>query len=374
MEIRKVDIYLLEMKLKEEFRTSFGGIKARPVVLVRVEEKGGEEGWGELVAEWGPWYSYETFEVSLLVLKKFIVPLLMESDTRDPEEFLRLASRVRGYPMAKTAVEEALVDLSARLRKIPVAEVLGGRPKDVEAGVSIGIKPNIKELLDEVKLRLDEGYRRVKIKIEPGFDVKPVSAVRKEFGDIPLQVDANGAYSIRDLQIFEELDKQDLLMIEQPFAWDDLLAHRVLARKISTPICLDESIASVQDLVIGWMLGSLEVVNVKPARVGGVTVAKRMLDIALELGIGAWIGGMLETGVGRAFLVALASHPAVSYPNDISASNRYWDEDIVEPPWTLTSRGTIEVPNKPGLGEEVLTDRIEKMSREKWSVSRGTVA
>lgn len=370
MEIRKVDVYFLEMKLKGEFRTSFGSLLTRPVVLVRIEEKGGEEGWGELVAEWGPWYSYETYDVSLLVLRKFIIPLLLESEVQRPEDFRRIVSRVRGYPMAKTAVEEALVDLFARLKKVPIADLLGGARREIVSGVSIGIKPTIEELLSEVRKRVEEGYQRIKIKIEPGFDIKPVEAIRREFKDIPLQVDANGAYSLKDIKLFQELDKHGLLMIEQPLAWDDLLAHSVLSRKISTPICLDESIKSLQDLVVGWILGSLEVVNVKPSRVGGVIAAKEILDVAPKLGIGAWIGGMLETGIGRAFLVALASHAAVNYPNDISASDRYWEEDIVEPPWTLTARGTIEVPNRPGLGVEVLVDSIEKMSREKWSVAK----
>lgn len=368
MEVRKLDIYLLEMELAGEFRTSFGSLKSRPVVLVRVEERGGEEGWGELVAEWGPWYSYETYEVSLLIMRKFLVPLILESNIEEPWDFHRAVARVRGYPMAKAAVEEAIVDLYARLHRVPIAKLLGGSKGEIESGVSIGIKPTIEELLSEVERRIEEGYRRIKIKIEPGFDVKPVAAIRNRFGEVPLQVDANGAYTPREIGIFRELDRYNLLMVEQPLSWDDLISHALLSRKISTPVCLDESIKSIQDLVVGWALGSLEVVNIKPARVGGVLIAKEMLEAAEKLGIGAWIGGMLETGVGRAFLVALASHRAVGYPNDISASSRYWAEDIVEPPWTLTSRGTITVPDKPGLGVEVLTERVEKLAREKWSM------
>lgn len=370
MEIRKVDIFMLEMKLKGEFRTSFGSLESRPVVLVRVEEKGGEEGWGELVAEWGPWYSYETYEVSLLIMKKYLAHLLLQGQIEEPEDCRKAFSRVRGYPMAKTAFEEAIIDLYARQKGIPISMLLGGSREEIISGVSIGIKSTIEELLDEVHRRIEEGYARIKIKIEPGFDIKPVERIRSEFGDISLQVDANGAYSLSHFPIFRELDKFHLLMIEQPLAHDDLIAHSLLSRKVSTPICLDESVKNIQDLILGWRLGSLEIVNVKPARVGGVIAAREILETTEKLGIGAWIGGMLETGIGRAFLVALASHHAVNYPNDISASNRYWDEDIVEPPWTLTSRGTIEVPRNKGIGVEVLSDRIEKRSRERWSLAK----
>jgi O-succinylbenzoate synthase len=367
LEIRKIDLFFLELRLSEEFRTSFGSLQARPVVLVRVEEKGGEEGWGELVAEWGPWYSYETYEVSLLMLKKFLIPMLLESKLEKPHDFRKIVARVRGYPMAKTALEEALTDLYARLNGVSVYKLLGGAKREIVSGVSIGIKPTIDELLREIHLRLEEGYARIKIKVEPGFDVRPVERIRNELGDIPLQVDANGAYDLSSLRTFQELDKFQLLMIEQPLHWDDLIEHSILSRKISTPICLDESITNMQDLVLGWRLGSLEVVNVKPARVGGVWNAKEMLELSEKLGIGAWIGGMLETGIGRSFLVALASHESVKYPNDISASNRYWLEDIVEPPWTITSRGTMYVPDKKGIGVEVLFDKIERYSRERWS-------
>ncbi|MEZ0346520.1 MAG: o-succinylbenzoate synthase [Infirmifilum sp.] len=368
MEIRKIDVFFLEMKLSDDFRTSFGSLSSRPVVLIRVEEKGGEEGWGELVAEWGPWYSYETYEVSMLIIKKFLAPLLINSNIEHPEEFRKIVSTVRGYPMAKTALEEALVDVYSRLERIPLSRLLGGARKEITSGVSIGIKPTLDELLREVRMRLEEGYARIKIKVEPGYDVKPVESIRKEFEEIPLQVDANGAYDLTHLPVFRKLDEFNLLMIEQPLRWDDLIEHSILSRKISTPICLDESIGNVEDLVLGWNMGSLEIVNVKPARVGGVFNAREILDIAGKIGIGAWIGGMLETGIGRAFLVALATHSAVNYPNDISASSRYWSEDIVEPPWTVTSRGTIQVPSGPGIGVEVLFDRIERNSREKWSL------
>ncbi|AJB42562.1 MAG: o-succinylbenzoate synthase [Thermofilum sp.] len=370
MEIRRLELFYLRMKLRDEFRTSFGSVQERPVVLVRVEEKGGEEGWGELVADHGPWYSYETYDTSSTIIRNFIAPIVLQREIQDVYDFHAAVSRIRGYPMAKTAVEEALLDLYGRLEGKSIADIVGGVRKEIVSGVSIGIKRSIGQLVSEVETRLEEGYRRIKIKIEPGHDVEPVKAIRDRFGDIPLQVDANGAYTLRDVQVLRKLDNYGLLMIEQPLAWDDLVEHSILSRKLTTPICLDESIKTLGDLLVAYKLGSCEIVNVKPARVGGILRAKEILETAARLGIGAWIGGMLETGVGRAFLVALASHPAVNYPNDISASDRYWEEDIVEPPWKLTSNGTLEVPRQKGIGVEVRTDLIEKYLVEKWSATK----
>jgi len=367
MEVRKVELFLLEMRLREEFRTSVEALISRPVVLVRVEERGGEEGWGELVSDWGPWYSYETYEVDLLIMRRFLIPQLLGARLESPEDFHTLSSKVRGYPMAKAALEEALLSLYSRLKGRPLAELLGGRREEIDSGVSIGLKPTVEELLREVSRRLEEGYQRIKIKIEPGLDVELVRAIRSQFGGIKLQVDANGSYTMAHFPTLKKLDEYDLLMVEQPLAYDDLIQHAVLSRKLSTPVCLDESIRSAQDVVLASTLGAAEVINVKPARVGGVLRAKEVLETSKALGLGAWVGGMLESGVGRAFLVALASHPAVTFPNDISASSRYWEEDIVEPPWELTSRGTIRVPREPGLGVEVKEEALKRYLREKWS-------
>jgi len=370
LEIRKLELIFLRMRLKNEFKTSFGSVYERPIVLVRVEERGGEEGWGELVADSGPWYSYETVETSTTIIRNFIAPLVLQGKFSEIADFHVAVSRIRGYPMAKTAVEEALLDLFCRLNGKNIVEFVGGARSEIVSGVSIGIKSRIEQLLSEIEERIEEGYKRIKIKIEPGYDVEVVKAIREKFGDIPLQVDANGAYTLRDLSLLRKLDRYNLLMIEQPLAWDDLVEHSVLSRKLSTPICLDESIKSLGDLLVAYRLGSCEIVNVKPARVGGVLKAKEVLDVAQRLGFGAWIGGMLETGVGRAFLVALAAHPAVNYPNDISASERYWEEDIVEPPWELTERGTLEVPRGKGIGIGVKTDLIEKYLVERWTVTK----
>jgi len=370
VEVSRIDVYILEMRLLQPFTTSFGTVYERRVLITRITGEGGEEGWGESVAGQGPWYSYETVDIDYLVTRKYLAPLLVGNSLERPEDFASLAASVRGYPMAKAMLEEALIDLYARLNGISVAEYLGGRKSEVKVGVSIGIKHSLEQLLDEVGRRLDEGYERIKIKIKPGWDIAPVERIREEYGDILLQVDANAAYRRADIHRLLELDKYRLLMVEQPFHYDDLILHGIAARKLSTPICLDESVKSVQDAILASRLGAAEIVNVKPGRVGGPIVGKRILDVAPLLGLGAWIGGMLETGIGRAFLVALAAHPSVEYHSDISASNRYWERDIVEPEWRLNPGSTLSVPRKPGIGVDVDVDRIEREAVEVWSITR----
>ena len=367
MEVRRITVYEVWMELKSEFKTSFGATRLRPALLVRVEERGGEEGWGEVVAGEGPWYSYETYETAWLVLEKYLIPLLVgRGYVERAYEVPKLLARVRGHNMAKAGIEEAFWDLEARLESKPLWKHIGGVRKRVESGVSVGIQDSLDELLSVVGAYLEAGYRRIKIKIEPGWDVEPVRALKREYPDTPLQVDANAAYTLKHLNVFRELDKYSLLMIEQPLHYEDLAGHAELARHLTTPICLDESIRGVHDAIAAYKLGAAHVINIKPGRVGGLWESIRIHDLwAQSLGLPVWIGGMLETGVGRGHLVALATLPGVSYPNDISASDRYYEEDIVEPPWELAGDGTIPAPQKPGIGREVLLERIEKLSRRK---------
>jgi O-succinylbenzoate synthase len=375
LELRRIVVYEVWMTLRSEFRTSFGATRERPALIVRVEERGGEEGWGEVVAGEGPWYSYETYETAWLILDKYLAPALVRAGrVESPSDAMRLFSRVRGHNMAKAGLEEALWDLEAKLRGLPLWRLIGGVRDRIESGVSIGIQGSLEELVKVVSRYLDEGYKRIKIKIEPGWDVEPVRALRREFPDTPLQVDANAAYTLRDLRVFLELDKYELLMIEQPLHYDDLIDHAELARHLRTPICLDESIRGLRDAVAAFKLGSAHVINIKPGRVGGISESLRIHDFwGRLLGRPLWIGGMLETGVGRGHLVALATLPAVSYPNDISASSRYYDEDIVEPPWELERDGTIAAPSSPGIGREVVVERVERLSRRtrEYRVERG---
>ncbi len=363
VEIVKLRFYHVIMRLREDFETSFGKTVDRHCVIVRVEDSEGNVGWGESPVDDGPWYSYETVETTLYVYRSFIVPIIKRvREFETPEDFLKAVERIRGYRMAKAGIEMALWDLYAKRLGKPLYKVLGGVRDKIVSGVSVGIIGDFNRLVKAVSHYLSKGYRRIKIKIKPGWDIEPVKVLRKEFGDIPLQVDANAAYTLNDAAIFKELDEYGLLMIEQPLHYDDLYEHSVLQRMLKTPICLDESVKSVYDAKAAIALGSLKVINIKPARVGGLTETKKIHDYAASHNIPVWIGGMLETGIGRGFQVAAATLPNVKYPNDISASDRYYTEDIVEPPWTLNSDGTISVPNKPGIGVEVLEEKLEKYS------------
>jgi len=360
LELRKIELLEVWVRLVSPFETSFGRTVERPAILVRVEEKGGEEGWAEVVADSGPWYSYETNETAWHVIRDFIIPDLAKVSS--PSDFLRVFSRIRGHNMAKAGVEMALWDLAAKLESRPLWRYIGGVNRNILSGVSVGVQPSIAELVRVVRGYLEQGYRRVKIKIRPGYDVEPVRALREEFGpDPPLQVDANAAYQLSDAEVFRALDRYSLLMIEQPLGWRDLVDHAVLAKMIRTPICLDESITDVDDARKAYQLDAAFVINVKPARVGGLGETLRIHDFWYGVAKRPiWIGGMLETGVGRGHLVAAATLPGVKYPNDISASSRYYESDIVEPPWELNKDGTITAPERPGIGVEVLVDRVKK--------------
>ncbi len=363
MQVRRIDLFLVETELKVRFETSFGAAKRRQAVIVRVEDAGGEVGWGESPADEGPWYSYETAETAFYIISRFLSKYAFQSES--PKDFMRRSSRVRGHSMAKAGLEMALWDLESKLEGKPLWKHIGGVRDKIESGVSIGIASSIEELLKWVDGYLEKGYRRIKLKIKPGWDLDVVKAVRKEFGDVPLQVDANAAYKLEDWPHLKGLDKYDLLMLEQPLHYDDLIMHSMLARLIRTPICLDESIKDPRDVYSGYSIGSFHIVNVKPARVGGLANTIEINDFTQKVGVPIWIGGMLETGVGRGHLVAAATLSNVKFPNDVSASDRYYEEDVVEPPWELNSDGTISVPNKPGIGVEVLEDRIEAHSIKK---------
>lgn len=359
MKIERITLYLISMRLIRPFETSFGKTFDRPCILVKVKYED-YEGWGEVVAGEGPWYSYETFETAWYILEKFAIPLVLGKEIEKPQEINKLLAPIRGHNMAKAGIEMATWDLYAKLRRRPLYQVLGGVRNKIESGVSIGIQKSINDLLKLIADYLNEGYRRIKIKIKPKWDVNIVKTIRKEYPDIPLQVDANAAYTLNDLPIFKQLDQYNLLMIEQPLSYTDLLDHSILQSQLKTPICLDESIEHLDDLKVAVKLGSCKVVNIKPGRVGGHYNSIRIHNLSQQHDIANWIGGMLETGIGRAHNVALATLPNIKYPNDISASKRYYKEDIIEPPFELNKDGTMNVPQKDGIGVEVLEDRIKK--------------
>lgn len=360
--LKALELFVVELVLKHPFRTSFGEERKRKVLLVKVI---GEEavGWGECVASSGPWYSYETVDTALHVIRDFIAPLLREGRLETPRDFPALVSPIRGHPMAKATVEAALWDLYCRIKDVPLWREIGGVREEVTSGVSIGIQPSIPELLERVRGFVEQGYPRVKLKVKPGWDIAVLEAVRGEFPEIRLQVDANCAYRPGDPAL-KEFDRFDLLLLEQPFHYEDLLEHARLAREISTRVCLDESIGSPYRAREALELGACAVINIKQGRVGGLTAAMEIHDLAQERGIPVWCGGMLETGVGRALNVALATLPNFVLPNDISATDRYFKADIAYPPFKLTPRGTIPVPQGAGLGVEVDEERLRREALE----------
>ncbi len=371
MRIRRATLYHVAMRLVEPFETSFGRTVDRHCVIVRLEDERGEVGWGEIVADRDPFYSHEYAESELEVARRYLLPTLLGRELWSPHEYWSLepVTRVRGHWMAKAGVEYALWDLYAKLLGRPLWRLIGGVKPRIEAGVSVGVIGSMDKLVKAVSRFLEEGYRRVKIKIKPGWDVEPVKAIRREYPDVPLAVDANGAYRLSDAQRLLALDDYELLYIEQPLDPGDLLGHARLQALLRTPICLDESIRSARDVVHAYEVDACRIVNLKPGRVGGVKPSIEVETVARSLGLGLWVGGMLETGIGRAFQVALATLPGVNMPNDISASSRYYEQDIVEPPWTLEN-GYIRAPEKPGIGVEVLEELLERYTLKKVEVEK----
>lgn len=357
IKLERMAIFLVELPLVSPFATSFGEERVKHALLVALTADG-VMGWGECVAGSGPWFSPETVETARYVIAEHIKPILSARKVLEhPSDVPHLLSSLRGHPMAKAAVEAAAWDLFARAQKKPLFQVLGGVRERVPAGVSVGIHADVPGLLATVEGFLNEGYARVKLKIKPGWDVQPVRAVRERFPDLLLSVDANAAYRTDDLPTLRELDRLGLLMVEQPLGFNDLLEHARLAQHLATPLCLDESIDSAHRAWEALELGACRIINVKQGRVGGVSEALAIHALAQERNVPLWCGGMLETGIGRALNVHLATLPGFSLPHDISATKRYFREDIADPPFELVD-GFIPVPKRPGLGVEVNWDRL----------------
>lgn len=348
------------MPLKFRFRTSFGETTKKSFLLLELLSSG-LSGWGECVAEEGPFYAPETIGSAGHVLGRFLLPLVVGREIASPEEFEERAAPVRGNRMAKAAVETALRDLFAKASGVSLAKALGGTRTQIEVGVSLGIAPSVEATLESVRKHVAEGYRRIKLKIEPGTDVERVGAVREAFPAIALTVDANASYTPETADRIRALDAFGLDYIEQPLHHEDLLAHAELQRTLKTPICLDESLRSAADARAAVALGAGRVFNVKIGRVGGHGEALRIHEVACEAGVPLWCGGMLEAGVGRAQNVAVASLPGFSKPGDTSSSSRYFDEDIVAPPLEAKD-GLMPVPAGTGIGVAVRRDVLERVS------------
>jgi O-succinylbenzoate synthase len=364
MKIDKIELMLCSLPFVHFFETSLGREEDRTFILVKVYAEG-ICGYGEVVADKAPLYSYETTETAWLVLKDFLIPLLIKKSLSEPIDFYEEARIFKGHPMAKAGLELALWDLVAKQKNLPLWKLYGGSQKEIPSGVSIGIQDSESQLIDRIQAFLEEGYQRIKLKIMPGWDVAICQKVREKFPDIRLQVDANGAYSLDDKKTLKELDEFGLEMIEQPFAPYDLWDHSRLQKEVQTPLCLDESITSAETARKAIEMGSCRIINIKAGRVGGIIESKKIHDVCQENSLPVWCGGMLESGIGRAHNIHLATLPNFMFPHDLSASKRYYAEDLIDPPIDITPQGTIKVPDLPGIGVMPQEERIKKVSRVK---------
>ncbi len=364
MQVREITLREIRMPLVAPFETSMSRITERRMVLVEADVDG-VTGWGECVAGEAPFYSPETTDTAWHILREFLWPPLRGREFVAASDVWALFGRVRGHNMAKGALEAAIWDAEARQKGIPLWKLLGGTREEIACGVSIGIKDTLDELVAAVRKELAAGYQRIKIKIKPGWDLEPVRRLRQEFPRIRLMVDANSAYRGEDWAHLKQLESAYLMMIEQPLGWDDLYGHVELQKKLETPICLDECIHSEEHARVAIALGACKIINIKLGRVGGYTVARRIHDLCQENSVPVWCGGMLESGIGRAHNIALSTLPNFTLPGDVSASRRYWEEDVIEPEVTITPQGTIRVPQGPGFGYQPRRERIEKLTVRK---------
>jgi O-succinylbenzoate synthase len=357
MRLTAVELFVVRLPLVRSFETSFGATSAREFVLVAARD-GELTGWGECVADVDPFYSAETTAGAWHVLARYLVPASLGRPFDDARALAALWPPVRGHRMAKAALEMAVWDLQARQHRRPLCEELGAAARPIAAGVSIGIQPSVDALVDRVRAELADGYQRIKIKIKPGWDRAPVEALRDAFGDLPLMVDANAAYTAADAAVFAGLDRFDLMMIEQPLEYEDLVDHATLQAAIRTPVCLDESITGPKAAADALALGACRVINVKPGRMGGLGPSVAVHDLAREAGVPVWHGGMLESGIGRAHNLHLSTLPGFTLPGDVAASKRYFVPDLIEPPIEVAPDGTVAVPPGPGIGVAPVPERL----------------
>ena len=360
--LRSVELIEINLPLVHFFETSFGRTYERRIILVRVEDRDGAEGWGEITCGETPSYSDEWTDAAWITTEKILAPMVVGREVENAAGIWDLMKKVRGHRMSKAGIETACWDLEAKKLDVPLWRHLGGVKREIECGVSIGIQDTVEQLLDKIRTELDAGYRRIKIKIKPGWDHDIVKRVRDEFGDIRLMGDANSAYTLDDVDLFKRMDQFGLMMFEQPLAHDDMLDHAKLQAQIRTPICLDESVKSPEDARKALELKAGRIINVKLGRVGGHAQAKQVEAVCRTAGIPIWCGGMLESGIGRAHNIAMSTLAGFTLPGDVSASKRYWHEDIIEPAVEVAADGTITAPEKPGIGFEVMKGRVAHLT------------
>jgi O-succinylbenzoate synthase len=367
LNIDAIHLREINMPLAHPFETSFGLTTGRRILLVELESEG-LTAWGECVAGEHPYFSDEMIDTAWIIAEAELAPRLLDADVESGGSCPNIFKQVRGHRMAKAAFENAVWDLEAQVEKVPLAELLGGVRSVIPCGVSIGIQNSPEELMDKIAAELEAGYQRIKLKCKHGWDTSIFEAVRKRWPEIMLSCDANSAYRMKDFDHISSWDEFDLLMIEQPLWYDDFYFHSMLQKRLETSICLDESIRNRRDALAAIDMESCRIINIKVGRVGGFSEAIGVHNAAAERGIPVWCGGMLETGIGRAHNIALSSLPNFSLPGDVSASKRYWEEDIIEPEVTVSEKGEIVVPTSAGRGFEVQRDRIEALTVRRQTI------
>lgn len=367
--VKTIELIEVNLPLVHFFETSFGRTYERRIILARVEDASGDEGWGEITCGEVPGYSDEWTDSAWVTAEKILAPMVVGKTFEKAADVSDSMRSARGHRMAKSGIETACWDLEAKNLGVPLWRFLGGVNQTIECGVSIGIQDNIEQLLEKIQVELDAGYRRIKIKIAPHWDYDIIKAVREHFGGIPLMGDANSAYTLADIDKLKSLDEFKLMMLEQPLSNEDIVDHAKLQSQIETPICLDEPIRSVDDARKAIELKSGKIINLKNGRVGGHTQSKLIEQICRENNIPVWCGGMLESGIGRAHNIAISTLAGYTMPGDVSASKRYWHEDIIEPAVEVSAEGTITAPDGPGIGFEIKRDRIDKATARKAVVN-----
>ncbi|MBS1795429.1 MAG: o-succinylbenzoate synthase [Acidobacteria bacterium] len=362
MKIKSIELIEINLPLVHFFETSFGRTYERRIILTRVRDEAGGEGWGEATCGETPSYSEEWTDAAWAVIERILAPMVIGAEVERAANVWDLMKQVRGNRMAKAAIETACWDLEAKKIGVPLWRHLGGENREIACGVSIGIQDSVEQLLEKIRTELDAGYQRIKIKISPRWDYDVIKRVRETFGDILLMGDANSAYTLADLDKLKSLDEFGLMMLEQPLPHDDIIDHAKLQAQLKTPVCLDEPIKSPEDARKAIELKSGKIINLKNGRVGGHSESKRIEALCRENGMPVWCGGMLESGVGRAHNIAISTLRGYTLPGDVSASKRYWHEDVIEPAVEVTPEGTIIAPDAPGIGFEVNRRRIDKLT------------
>jgi O-succinylbenzoate synthase len=368
MKIEAITLREIQMPLVHFFETSFGRTYGRRILLITAHCEG-IEGWGECVAGEDPFYSSEWAESAWLTITHYLAPAILGRSLKSGGECLGLFSKVRGHRMAKAALENALWDAEAQQQNLPLWKLLGGMRRDIPCGVSIGIQDSVEQLLEKIQIELAAGYRRIKVKVKPGWDVQVLEKIRSRWADITLSCDANSAYTLDQVEHLRSFDQFNLLMIEQPLWEDDIFYHARLQKELRTAICLDESIVNARSAAIAVETGACRIINIKVGRVGGFSEARKIHDICRAQKIPVWCGGMLESGIGRSHNIALSTLENFSLPGDVSASKRYWKEDIIDPEVSVSPQGMISIRDEPGRGYRIKEDLIEKLTVRKETIS-----